>query len=306
MTDDTKAAAGWTKAKLYAEMKKVTRERDEAQAKLTACHRLAWPRGGDLNGDPVCDLMLAFGTNKSLFEDAVTERDAARLQARELESRLGNTEAKLENASIVEHKAVEALVVAERERDEALAAYASTREASIAQVNFANAEAQRFQTMLLEAKAANASVAARDAALTAAYQALDEISHQSLSAIGSETWSELQERLLEFHGVASRAMAAARAVPEVQGNGQHDAKCPTRAGVGFCDCDAPRAVPVVFDPPMTATNAVTSAVIHTEPVHLYNAPRAVPVERVRELMTRAHGLGLQHVKLDALLKEVES
>ena len=44
---------------------------------------------------------------------------AARLQVRELESRLGNTEAKLESASVVEHKAVEALVTAEHERDEA-------------------------------------------------------------------------------------------------------------------------------------------------------------------------------------------
>jgi len=185
VTDDTKAAAGWTKAKLYAEMKKVTRERDEAQAKLTACHRLAWPRGGDLNGDPVCDLMLAFGTNKSLFEDAVTERDAARLQARELEGRLGNTAAKLENASIVEHKAIEALVVAERERDEALAAYASTREASIAQVNFANAEAQRFQAMFLEAKAANASVAARQREDTAgaACAALTDLAYGAEEAV---------------------------------------------------------------------------------------------------------------------------
>lgn len=49
----------------------------------------------------------------------IRERDEARLQVRELESRLGNTEAKLESASVVEHKAVEALVTAEHERDEA-------------------------------------------------------------------------------------------------------------------------------------------------------------------------------------------
>lgn len=64
------------------------RERDEAQAVLRKCHEVAWPRGGDLNGDPVCDLMLMRGTFQAHITTLERERDEARADAARLREAL--------------------------------------------------------------------------------------------------------------------------------------------------------------------------------------------------------------------------
>lgn len=67
---------------------RLTRERDEAQAVLRKCHEVAWPRGGDLNGDPVCDLMLMRGTFQAHITTLERERDEALAVIRELRQKL--------------------------------------------------------------------------------------------------------------------------------------------------------------------------------------------------------------------------
>ena len=69
---------------------RLTRERDEAQAVLRKCHEVAWPRGGDLNGDPVCDLMLMRGTFQAHITTLERERDEARADAARLREALEN------------------------------------------------------------------------------------------------------------------------------------------------------------------------------------------------------------------------
>lgn len=64
------------------------RERDEAQAVLRKCHEVAWPRGGDFNGDPVCDLMLMRGTFQAHITTLERERDEARADAARLREAL--------------------------------------------------------------------------------------------------------------------------------------------------------------------------------------------------------------------------
>ncbi len=53
------------------------RERNEARAKIVAMHKIAWPQGGDLNGDPESDLLLMVGTFKCTIRDLEAERDKA-------------------------------------------------------------------------------------------------------------------------------------------------------------------------------------------------------------------------------------
>lgn len=73
------------------------RERDEAQAVLRKCHEVAWSRGGDLNGDPVCDLMLMRGTFQAHITTLERERDEARADAARLREALGKSERALTN-----------------------------------------------------------------------------------------------------------------------------------------------------------------------------------------------------------------
>ena len=84
----TAPACGGCVTCLHRVIEATERERDEAQAVLRKCHEVAWPRGGDLNGDPVCDLMLMRGTFQAHITTLERERDEARADAARLREAL--------------------------------------------------------------------------------------------------------------------------------------------------------------------------------------------------------------------------